>query len=181
MIGFDGSPDAEAAVETVAERVWPAGSAVRLVMAVGDPLATAIPALRWVAAQDGEATAWWRRGLEDAVHRLSAAGLSVTPVIRRGDPRQVLVEEVRRWSADALVVGARGLRGIKRFLLGSVSTAVVARAPCTVEVVRPVRRVRGAMTAERLSSHRACIGHGRVIALAGRSSCAYGDRPHRMA
>jgi hypothetical protein len=39
-------------------------------------------------------------------------------------------------AVEAVVMGARGLRGIQRFLLGSVSTAVAARAHCSVEVVR---------------------------------------------
>lgn len=33
-------------------------------------------------------------------------------------------------------VGAKGMRGIDRLLLGSVSSAVSARAHCSVEVIR---------------------------------------------
>jgi nucleotide-binding universal stress UspA family protein len=40
--------------------------------------------------------------------------------------------------ADAIVIGARGLGPLDRLLLGSVSTAVVSHAPCSVEVFRPV-------------------------------------------
>ncbi len=77
------------------------------------------------------------RMIDDPIERLRAAGLSVTPVVKRGDPRHVLIEEAKRWEADGLFVGARGVRGIKRFLLGSVSTAVAMQAPCPVEVIRP--------------------------------------------
>ncbi len=136
IVGFDGSPDAEAAVQAVAERVWPANSTVRLVTALGDPLCTAIPTLRWIAAHDDQKSTWTRRMIEDPVQRLRAAGLFVTPVVKRGDPRKILVGEAKRWDADSLFVGARGLRGINRFLLGSVSTAVAMRASCPVEVVR---------------------------------------------
>ena len=121
IIGFDGSPDAEAAVQAVAERVWSPGSTSRLVTAIDGRLSTAVSL---------------RRGIE----RLRATGLFVTPVVKRGDPRTVLIEEAKRWDADGLFVGARGLRGIKRFLLGSVSTAVAMHAPCPVEVVRPIPR-----------------------------------------
>jgi len=37
--------------------------------------------------------------------------------------------------ADCIVVGAAGVRGIERFLLGSVSTAVAMGAHCSVEIV----------------------------------------------
>jgi nucleotide-binding universal stress UspA family protein len=53
-----------------------------------------------------------------------------------GDPKTVLLTEAERWQADAIVLGSRGLSGMDRFLLGSVSAAVVARAHCSVEIIR---------------------------------------------
>ena len=43
--------------------------------------------------------------------------------------------------ADCIFVGARGVRGLERFLLGSVSTTVATNAHCSVEIVhrRPPR------------------------------------------
>ena len=50
---------------------------------------------------------------------------------------EILVKEAEIWHADSIFVGANrfGSR-VERFLLGSVSSAVAARAQCTVEVVR---------------------------------------------
>ena len=48
-----------------------------------------------------------------------------------------ILEEADAWGADCIFVGAKGTRGIDRLLLGSVSSAVAARAQCSVEVVRP--------------------------------------------
>jgi nucleotide-binding universal stress UspA family protein len=76
------------------------------------------------------------RFVQRATTTLSAAGLDVTTVVLDGNPKRVLVEQAESWNADCLVVGARGLRGTTRILLGSVSTAVAARAPCSVEVLR---------------------------------------------
>ena len=98
---------------------------------------------RWTNARNGHASVWVRRMMEDPAERLSSVGLSVRPIVKRGDPKKVLVAEAVRWEADNLFVGARGVTGIKRFLLGSVSTAVAMHALCTVEVVRPVRRSNG--------------------------------------
>ena len=50
----------------------------------------------------------------------------------------MLMEEARKWEADSIFVGSRNFSsGFERFRLGSVSTALVTSAPCSVEVVRP--------------------------------------------
>jgi nucleotide-binding universal stress UspA family protein len=62
-----------------------------------------------------------------------------------GEPREVIVREATEWPADLVVVGARGLGAAGRFMLGSVSTAVLHGAPGAVAVVRgqarPPRRI----------------------------------------
>ena len=58
-------------------------------------------------------------------------------IVKEGEPKGALVEEARRYGADCVFVGSTGLTGrLERFLLGSVSAAVAARAHCSVEVVR---------------------------------------------
>jgi nucleotide-binding universal stress UspA family protein len=61
-------------------------------------------------------------------------GAEVRTVSAR-DPVDGLVSEAR--GADLLVVGSRGLHGVRA--LGSVSERVAHRAPCSVLVVRPAR------------------------------------------
>jgi nucleotide-binding universal stress UspA family protein len=53
-----------------------------------------------------------------------------------GDPKSVLLDIAEKWPADAIVLGTRDLSGAERFFIGSVSSAIVAHAPCTVEVIR---------------------------------------------
>ena len=134
VIGVDGSPDADAAVRTVAERVWPPGNEARLIAVRDQAMATAV---EWDTAGDAGAQSGARTIVEAAAEKLRAAGLAVSSVVKEGDPKRVLIEEAEQWGADCLFVGARGLRRIERFLLGSVSTAVAARAHCSVEVVHP--------------------------------------------
>jgi nucleotide-binding universal stress UspA family protein len=52
------------------------------------------------------------------------------------DPQTLLTRVAKDWEADCIFVGARKLSRFGRFMIGSVSTAVIARAPCSVEVVR---------------------------------------------
>ncbi len=142
IIGVDGSAQSEAAVGMVAERAWPKGSEVRVVNAVWNLPAPASGVERhenmkmqiaeWVAAENARIATI----IEQSVKRLQAAGLAATAVVREEDPKRLLVREAGEWKADCVFVGARGLSRLERVWLGSVSSAVVMRAPCTVEIVR---------------------------------------------
>jgi nucleotide-binding universal stress UspA family protein len=143
LIGIDGSPDAAAAVQVVAARAWPAESAVRLVTALDARMCTTLAFMRLpgeteAAAQDTDESARMANIVDLMAELLRTRGLTVSSVIREGDPKRVLLDEAERWEADGLFVGARGLSRVERFLLGSVSAAVAARAHCSVEVVRGV-------------------------------------------
>ena len=61
--------------------------------------------------------------------------------LHTGDPVDAICRRAEELAADLIVVGNRGLGTLDRFLLGSVSTAVARRAPCSVLIVR--RRERG--------------------------------------
>jgi nucleotide-binding universal stress UspA family protein len=55
---------------------------------------------------------------------------------RCGDPPLAILESAKQQDVQMIVVGARGLKGIKRFLLGSVSQKVLEHALCSVLIVR---------------------------------------------
>jgi nucleotide-binding universal stress UspA family protein len=151
VLGIDGSPDSALAVTAVAARVWPAGTEVKVVAAIDLKLltliATPVPVPRaapwnrtepWTNAAPVEAAArdWAGRAVEAVAAELRAAGLTATPVVEEADPKRLLLDEAERWSADCIFVGAKGHSAVERFLLGSVSASVAARASCSVEVVR---------------------------------------------
>jgi nucleotide-binding universal stress UspA family protein len=57
--------------------------------------------------------------------------------MEKGDPRRVLIDHAKGWDADAIFVGGRRFNSaLERFQLGSVATALVTKAHCSVEVVR---------------------------------------------
>ena len=142
VVGFDGSQGAQAAVEAVASRNWLEKSEIRL-FAVSDPITPSLigrivpPIVDLVEEVNEGEREWLKKLAEPALQKLKDAGLTATLSIEAGNPKQILVEEAERWHADAIFVGANrfGSR-IERFLLGSVSAAVAARAHCSVEVVR---------------------------------------------
>jgi len=57
-------------------------------------------------------------------------------VLTYGPLASTVAQQARRWKADLILIGSRGLSDIKGFLLGSVSRQVVAMAPCSVLVVK---------------------------------------------
>ena len=54
--------------------------------------------------------------------------------VMKGEPAPVVTDVAKDF--DLVVVGSHGRKGLDRFLLGSVSHAIVHRAPCSVLVVR---------------------------------------------
>jgi nucleotide-binding universal stress UspA family protein len=56
-------------------------------------------------------------------------------VLEASDAADALLDFARNNHVDHIIVGARGSGGVRRYL-GSVSTAIVAAAPCSVTVVR---------------------------------------------
>jgi nucleotide-binding universal stress UspA family protein len=53
-----------------------------------------------------------------------------------GNPGRIICELASNWSADLIVVGNRGLKGLKEMFLGSVSNYVTHHAPCSILIVR---------------------------------------------
>ena len=57
-------------------------------------------------------------------------------MLLEGLPGQMIVEFVKEYDADLVVMGSRGLSGLKELFLGSVSHFVVQKAPCPVFIVK---------------------------------------------
>jgi nucleotide-binding universal stress UspA family protein len=75
--------------------------------------------------------------LARAMREAEDEGVEVETHAREGDPAEAIIEVANEQQADLIVVGNRGLTGIRRFLLGSVSSKVSEHAPCSVMIVRP--------------------------------------------
>lgn len=67
--------------------------------------------------------------------RLRAAGWSSSTEVRRGHPVDQICAAAEAWNADLVIVGSHGHTGIRRHILGSVSTGVLHYAHCSVLVI----------------------------------------------
>lgn len=148
LVAVDGSPSSTAAVEAVAARPWPEGTALEVLTVIH----TAVPfvldptyALVFVHIDHLEKARQHAPEIaEQAAAMLRRPGLTVTTQILEGSPKTEILEEAERWEADLIVVGTHGHGAAARFLLGSVAHSVVLHAPCSVEVVRVKHVAEGA-------------------------------------
>jgi len=65
-----------------------------------------------------------------------AGNCPVTDMIDHGDPAQRIMEIAEEKNVDLIVMGSRGVSGIKRLFVGSISDKVSNQAPCPVMIVR---------------------------------------------
>jgi nucleotide-binding universal stress UspA family protein len=141
LLCYDGSEDAKHAIRESAALLGPRPA---VVLSVWQD-AAALPAMAWAgaalpdledifdAARDGAL-----RTAEDGAGIARAAGFDATAAVAEAKgPIWVAVEAAaEEHGADGIVVGSRGLSGVKSILLGSVSNGVVHHARRPVLVVR---------------------------------------------
>jgi nucleotide-binding universal stress UspA family protein len=144
VVGTDGSPEAEAAIRSVAARSWPIGTEVQIVSVVETlvPVTTALEestyaqehAYSVIRDDDTRQRFHLAEVAAESAEILRRAGLCVSVAVVDGDPGPAIVAAAEH--ASAVFVGDKGRGRMGRLLLGSVSTYVVTHAPCPVEVVR---------------------------------------------
>lgn len=123
LLAHDGQPGADRAVAAVAGRNWPKGTEIRVVSCA----ATKSPV---------EQSHWAYDVLERAAATLGKAGLVVSKAVLQGDPRRAIVESAKRFGAECIFAGDNDRSVIDRLLLGTVSSAILSRAHCSVEICR---------------------------------------------
>ncbi len=141
LVGFNGSPTAILAVDSIVSRYWGPDAEVRLLAVADSSVLGTIgrfnPQMTDATIEARFAQQWAESLAASAIEKLSRAGLHTTLHVTLGHPAEVLTEHAESWAADSIFVGPHcSLNSYERFLLGSVSVAVSARASCSVEVVR---------------------------------------------
>jgi nucleotide-binding universal stress UspA family protein len=146
LIAIDGSEQAAGAAGFLGRLPLEAGTAVALVGVVERPrFPSTAPAFASGLVRDAieqivaERTAALTATLERTAAPFERQGTPVTRRVAVGYPIHEILRAADADDADLIVVGARGLGGVKRLLLGSVSEAVLRDAD------RPVLIVRGAV------------------------------------
>jgi nucleotide-binding universal stress UspA family protein len=137
VVGTDGSETAIEAVRRAAELARAVDATVHLVSAY-EPSALKLEGARddpELAHQSIGPAASVEALLEQAAGVVHALGVTVERYARRGDPAEAILDVADEQKADLIVVGNKGMRGTKRFLLGSVPNKISHHARCSVMIV----------------------------------------------
>jgi len=81
-----------------------------------------------------------RRVLTEAESQLRKDRYRVSTIIARGDPSRDILREAAQRNVDLVALGAKGLTGVRGFLLGSVAQRIARYAKPSVLIVRPSKR-----------------------------------------
>ena len=129
LLATDGSKEAELAATAAAELAKSTASELQVAhVAAQYPYARA-------AGEELPDVA--QQVLDEQVDRLQQAGVTVAEAhVRVGPPAAVIVALAEHMGAHLIIMGSRGMGGIRRALMGSVSDSVVRHAHCAVMVVR---------------------------------------------
>ena len=75
--------------------------------------------------------------LTEVTEKVKQTGVAVNSELRLGVASQVILQTAADLGSDLIVVGTRGLAGLKHLLLGSTAERVVQQAPCPVLTIHP--------------------------------------------
>jgi nucleotide-binding universal stress UspA family protein len=138
VVGTDGSPTAQQAVDAAGELARALGCAVHVISAYS------VPSTGWMAAAGGMAVAELasdqhvkevaEAAVAAAQAALGAQSVEAVTHVCAGDPADALISIAADEGAQMIVVGNRGMRGARR-MLGSVPNSVSHRAKCPVLIV----------------------------------------------
>jgi nucleotide-binding universal stress UspA family protein len=145
LLATDGSEKATLAAQTANDLANKPGSELHVVYARIAPYSRAFyegyeEGVDVGAYLQDESEELTRRGqglLDEQVRKIEAAGGSVAQAhLTEGKPEAEITAVAEEIGAGLIVVGSRGLGGMRRAMLGSVSDSVVRHAHCPVLVVR---------------------------------------------
>jgi nucleotide-binding universal stress UspA family protein len=138
VVATDGSPNSSRAVVTAAKLAKLMGGRLDILHVMHIP-ETAYAMTRPVPIDQMEegARSVGEKALDEALSLVEKEGVPVTSEMRMGiSPAQGIVDFAEAKKADLIVVGARGMGGFRKLLLGSVSNTVLHYAGCSVLVMK---------------------------------------------
>lgn len=155
VVGTDGSPTASEAVRQAITLAANASARLHLVSAYRMAPTASLAATLEPAAMGAIGSEDWlqvtREATDELLQRAAGwardRGVDVECHACPGQAADAILNVAADISADLIVVGDKGMAGVRRFLAGSVPNTVAHHAPCSVMIVNSTRRARAAKAA----------------------------------
>jgi len=149
MIGYDGSPHADAVLADLGRAGLPR-NVEAMVLSVSEQWMPAPASLGGVVTSfprlesEAEGKALKLAQSAKAALKTLFPGWQVHAEAATGSPGNLLLWKADEWKPDLIVVGSQGSTALGRFFFGSVSQKVLHQANCSVRIARPNRNSAGA-------------------------------------
>lgn len=137
VIGIDGSPYSYRALDYFMDLAEPEKWEILLLHVVDQVfLSTFVEAeLAPIAEIEAKLKSIALKNLEKAYEKCLSRGYTAYKEVRIGRPHEDIIKTALEKKANLIVIGSRGLRGLERMLLGSVSSYIATNSPIPVLIV----------------------------------------------
>jgi len=144
LVPLDGSKYSDEVVQFLLRMPFPHDTEVLLITVVQSFAAAFVKAYTLDLERDRQIIAELQKAEEDAAERLMTkaesqvrkGGYKVSAIVARGDASQEILREAVERNVDLIAMGAKGLTGVRNFLLGSVAQRIARYATASVLIVR---------------------------------------------
>lgn len=133
VVGFDGSEYSRAAVIESSHWIRRHGGRLTIVHAVdfGEEETVFTQEQKEQRLSSGKDICY--RSLEMA---RTEFGIEAESIIREGEPAEIIIDIAQEKDSDLIALGTYGKRGLRKLLMGSVTSKVMVNSPCDVLVVK---------------------------------------------
>jgi|Deesub1362A_J573_1020465.scaffolds.fasta_scaffold00105_53 nucleotide-binding universal stress UspA family protein len=149
LVAFDGSLQAERAVTIAGDLAQKYGSELTIINVYDERIYEEINRKLPKIAYESNVEKSSMRPIDEFIRdaeKIAESGaeilknmkvdVKVNTVGRLGDPAKEIVEYAKEGNFQLIIVGYRGITGVKRYLMGSVSRKVVEHSPCCTLVTK---------------------------------------------
>lgn len=131
LLACDGSEHSKAVLDETINSPWPSPSKYKVISVVETAYSNQPPTTKVLESA--------RAVVDNAIAKLKEGKgqeEGIDGEVLQGHPKSEIIQYAEMWPCDLLIVGSRGLKGLKRLMLGSVSSAVLASVTCSVRIAR---------------------------------------------
>jgi len=136
LVGYDGSDNSRRALKRAIEIVKQSSGELRILVVVDTISFSARSMAQFSSSVTNAMFEQAETTLAEALDAAKKAGVKAWGQVESGGPSDMILAYAAETKADLIVVGRRGMRGIMRFLMGSVSSSVMSHSECDVLVVK---------------------------------------------